>query len=199
MIAGEGPLTKDLIEIADEDFKNVSYVSILAIFAIIFFVFKSVSIPVILVSAIQLAIFINMGIPFYTGTEIPFVASIVIGTIQLGATVDYAILMTNRFKEELRYGHNKFEAMRIAIQGSAKSIITSSLTFFSATAGVAIVSKMELIDSLCILMARGAIISMFVTVFILPSILIVTEPIIAKTSKGWKKSSESKETSKMPA
>ncbi|MCW6075385.1 MMPL family transporter [Clostridium sporogenes] len=199
MIAGEGPLTKDLIEIADKDFKNVSYVSILAIFAIIFFVFKSVSIPVVLVSAIQLAIFINMGIPFYTGTEIPFVASIVIGTIQLGATVDYAILMTNRFKEELGYGHDKFEAMKISIQGSAKSIITSSLTFFSATAGVAIVSKMELIDSLCILMARGAIISMFVTVFILPSILIIAEPIIAKTTKGWRKSNTTKEANKMSA
>ncbi|WP_353505369.1 MMPL family transporter [Clostridium sp. Marseille-Q2269] len=199
MVAGEGPLTKDLIEIADKDFKNVSYVSILAIFAIIFFVFKSISIPVILVSAIQLAIFINMGIPCYTGTVIPFVASIVIGTIQLGATVDYAILITNRFKEELGNGYNKFDAMNRAIQGSTKSIITSSLTFFSATAGVAIVSKMQLIDSLCILMARGAIISMFVTVFILPSILLVTEPLIAKTSRGWRKANPRKETNEMSA
>lgn len=199
MVAGEGPLTKDLIEIADKDFKNVSYVSILAIFAIIFFVFTSVSIPVILVAAIQLAIFINMGIPYYTGTVIPFIASIVIGTIQLGATVDYTILITNRFKEELRNGLDKFEAMKIAVQGSAKSVVTSSLTFFSATAGVALVSKMELIDSLCILLARGALISMFVTVFILPSILLVAEPIIAKTSRNWRKVSSRKNIKKMSA
>lgn len=199
MVAGEGPLTKDLIEIADKDFKNVSYVSILAIFAIIFFVFTSVSIPVVLVAAIQLAIFINMGIPYYTGTVIPFIASIVIGTIQLGATVDYTILITNRFKEELRNGLDKFEAMKIAVQGSAKSVVTSSLTFFSATAGVALVSKMELIDSLCILLARGALISMFVTVFILPSILLVAEPIIAKTSRNWRKVSSRKNVKKMSA
>ncbi len=199
MVAGEGPLTKDLIEIADKDFKNVSYVSILAIFAIIFFVFTSLSIPVILVAAIQLAIFINMGIPYYTGTVIPFIASIVIGTIQLGATVDYTILITNRFKEELRNGLDKFEAMKIAVQGSAKSVVTSSLTFFSATAGVALVSKMELIDSLCILLARGALISMFVTVFILPSILLVTEPIISKTSRNWRKVSSRKNIKKMSA
>lgn len=186
MITGEGPLTKSLIEVADKDFKNVNYVSILAIFAIIFFLFKSVSIPVILVSSIELAIFVNMGIPHYTGTVIPFIASIVIGTIQLGATVDYTILVTNRFREELRNGHNKKVAMKIAIKESARSIVTSSLTLFSATVGVAIVSKMSLIDSLCILMARGALISMVVTVFVLPSILLVMEPIIAKTTKNWK-------------
>ena len=120
------------------DFKNVSVASIVAIFVIILIVFKSVSIPVLLVSAIEFAIFINMGIPYYTGTVIPFVASIVIGTIQLGATVDYAILLTSRFREEIRNGYEKKEAMRIAVQESAKSIVTSGLTFFGATGGVAI-------------------------------------------------------------
>ena len=129
MVTGEGALTKDLTTIADQDFKNVSVASIVAIFVIILIVFKSVSIPVLLVSAIEFAIFINMGIPYYTGTVIPFVASIVIGTIQLGATVDYAILLTSRFREEIRNGYEKKEAMRIAVQESAKSIVTSGLTF----------------------------------------------------------------------
>lgn len=142
MVTGEGALTKDLTTIADQDFKNVSVASIAAIFVIILIVFKSVSIPVLLVSAIEFAIFINMGIPYYTGTVIPFVASIVIGTIQLGATVDYAILLTSRFREEIRNGYEKKEAMRIAVQESAKSIVTSGLTFFGATGGVALVSDM---------------------------------------------------------
>lgn len=191
MVAGEGPLTKDLIEISDIDFKNVNYASILAIFAIILFVFKSISLPVILVLAIELAIFVNLGIPYYTGNTIPFISSIVIGTIQLGATVDYAILLTSRFEEEIQNGHGRIEAMRIAVQGSAKSIVTSALTFFAATAGVAIVSDMELIKSLCVLMARGALISMVVIIFILPSILIVSEKLIAHTTKGWRKNAVS--------
>ena len=166
MVTGEGALTKDLTTIADQDFKNVSVASIVAIFVIILIVFKSVSIPVLLVSAIEFAIFINMGIPYYTGTVIPFVASIVIGTIQLGATVDYAILLTSRFREEIRNGYEKKEAMRIAVQESAKSIVTSGLTFFGATGGVALVSDMALIKSLCFLMARGAIISMIVIIFV---------------------------------
>ena len=170
MVTGEGALTKDLTTIADQDFKNVSVASIAAIFVIILIVFKSVSIPVLLVSAIEFAIFINMGIPYYTGTVIPFVASIVIGTIQLGATVDYAILLTSRFREEIRNGYEKKEAMRIAVQESAKSIVTSGLTFFGATGGVALVSDMALIKSLCFLMARGAIISMMVIIFVLPAL-----------------------------
>ena len=186
MVTGEGALTKDLTTIADQDFKNVSVASIAAIFVIILIVFKSVSIPVLLVSAIEFAIFINMGIPYYTGTVIPFVASIVIGTIQLGATVDYAILLTSRFREEIRNGYEKKEAMRIAVQESAKSIVTSGLTFFGATGGVALVSDMELIKSLCFLMARGAIISMMVIIFVLPALLLVSEGIINKTTKGWK-------------
>lgn len=186
MVTGEGALTKDLTTIADQDFKNVSVASIVAIFVIILIVFKSVSIPVLLVSAIEFAIFINMGIPYYTGTVIPFVASIVIGTIQLGATVDYAILLTSRFREEMRNGYEKKEAMRIAVQESAKSIVTSGLTFFGATGGVALVSDMALIKSLCFLMARGAIISMMVIIFVLPALLLVSEGIINKTTKGWK-------------
>lgn len=186
MVTGEGALTKDLTTIADQDFKNVSVTSILAIFVIILIVFKSVSVPVLLVLAIEFAIFINMGIPYYTGTVIPFVASIVIGTIQLGATVDYAILLTSRFREEIRNGYEKKEAMRIAVQESAKSIVTSGLTFFGATGGVALVSDMALIKSLCFLMARGAIISMMVIIFVLPALLLVSEGVINKTTKGWR-------------
>ncbi|MBU5486811.1 MMPL family transporter [Clostridium sp. MSJ-8] len=189
-IAGEGALTKDLVEIADVDFKNVSIVSILAIFIIILLIFKSITIPIILVSVIELAIFINMGIPYYTGTVIPFIASIVIGTIQLGATVDYAILMTSRFKEELENGHDKKEAVKIAVLTSTKSIVTSGLTFFGATAAVALVSDMELISSLCVLISRGAIISMLVIIFILPSFLLVFEGVIRRTTIGWPKKKE---------
>ncbi|WP_138203850.1 efflux RND transporter permease subunit [Haloimpatiens lingqiaonensis] len=192
MVAGEGPLTKDLIEIADKDFKHVSVVSIAAIFAIILILFKSISIPILLVSAIELAIFINMGIPFYTGTTIPFIASIVIGCIQLGATVDYAILMTTRFREEIRNGYDRFEAATITVKGTAKSIVTSGLTFFAATASVGIVSNMDLIKTLCGMIARGALISMGVILFILPSILIVCEKFINATTIKWKSGQQQK-------
>ena len=164
----------------------VSLYSIIAIFLIILVVFKSISIPVLLVSAIEFAIFINMGIPYFTGTTIPFIASIVIGTIQLGATVDYAILLTSRFREELRKGHEKHEAILIAVEESAKSIVTSGLTFFGATGAVALVSDMALIRSLCFLISRGAIISMAVILLILPSFLLVLEGLINKTSIKWK-------------
>ena len=185
LVGGEAPLTNDLIDIADTDFKMVSFVSIIAIFIIILIIFKSPIIPIILVLAIELAIYINLGIPYYMNTSIPFIASIVIGTIQLGATVDYAILLTSRFKEELAKNKDKKEAMRIALQGSIRSIVTSALTFFGATAGVGIISDMEMISSLCTLMARGAIISMFVILFILPGILLFCEKIIVKTSKNF--------------
>ena len=185
LVGGEAPLTNDLIDIADTDFKMVSFVSIIAIFIIILIIFKSPIIPIILVLAIELAIYINLGIPYYMNTSIPFIASIVIGTIQLGATVDYAILLTSRFKEELAKNKDKKEAMRIALQGSTRSIVTSALTFFGATAGVGIISDMEMISSLCTLMARGAIISMFVILFILPGILLFCEKIIVKTSKNF--------------
>lgn len=186
VVAGEGALTKDLIKTTDRDFKMVSIYSIIAIFLIILIVFKSISIPVLLVSVIEFAIFINMGIPYFTGNEIPFVASIVIGTIQLGATVDYAILMTSRFREELRKGYTKQEAILIAIRGSARSIVTSGLTFFGATGAVAIISDMALIRSLCFLISRGALISMAVILLILPSFLIISEGLISKTSIKWK-------------
>ncbi|WP_346868366.1 MULTISPECIES: efflux RND transporter permease subunit [unclassified Clostridium] len=190
LVSGEAPLTNDLIKISDIDFKNVSIASIVAIFIIIALVFMSLSLPIILVIAIELAIFINLGIPFYTGSVIPFIASIVIGTIQLGATVDYAILLTTRFKEELEMSSNKMDAMRIAVQSSSRSIITSALTFFGATAGVGIISKLEMVSSLCTLMARGAIISMFVILFVLPGILLISEKVIVKTSKGFIKNVE---------
>lgn len=192
LVGGEAPLTKDLIRIADSDFKKVSAVSIIAIFVIITIVFKSVSLPVILVAAIECAIFTNLGIPYYTGKVEPFIASIVLGTIQLGATVDYAILMTSRFKEELEYTDDKFEAMRLAIRHSAGSIMTSALSFFSATIGVGVISQLELIGSLCSLMSRGAIISMFMIIFILPGLLLVFEPVIRKTSKGFELDKKSK-------
>lgn len=190
LVGGEAPLTEDLITIADNDFKKVNTASILAIFIIILFVFKSISIPILLVLAIELAIFINLGIPYYTGTVIPFVASIVIGTIQLGATVDYAILLTSRFKEELALTNDKVKAMTIALKTSSRSIVTSALTFFAATAGVGVISDIEMISSLCILMSRGAIISMFVILFILPGILLLCEKLIIKTSKSFIKSTQ---------
>ena len=183
LVGGEAPLTNDLVTIADSDFKKVSIFSIVAIFLIIMVIFKSISVTVLLVLAIELAIFINLGIPYYTGTTIPFISSIVIGTIQLGATVDYAILLTSRFKEELSNTNDKKEAMIKALQSSSRSIITSALTFFGATAGVGIISELEMISSLCVLMARGAIISMLVILFVLPGVLLMFEGIIVKTSK----------------
>lgn len=186
MLIGEGPLTKDLINITDTDFKRVSAVSIGIVFVIILLLFKSVTIPVILVGVIEFAIFVNMGIPFYTGTKLPFVASIVIGTIQLGATVDYAILMTTRYQRERSRGAGKFDAITTAHKFSAQSIIVSALSFFAATIGVGLYSNINMISSLCILMARGALISMVVVVLILPSLFMVFDKIIVKTSKGFR-------------
>lgn len=186
MVTGEGALTKDLVILADRDFKTSSMFSMLSIFAIIMFVLSSLSVPIILVACVELAIFINMAIPFYTGTIIPFIASIVIGCIQLGATVDYAILLTTRFREEIRNGLDKIHAMEVAIQGSARSIITSALSFFAATIGVGLISKMEMVKSLCVMLSRGAIISMVVILFILPSIMLISERVIEITSRNWK-------------
>ena len=185
MLVGEAPLTKDLIDITDTDFKTVSFVSIGIIFVIILILFRSISLPVILVCVNEFAIFVNMGIPFYTGTTLPFVASIVIGTIQLGATVDYAILMTTRYKRERSMGASKYDAVTIAHQASAQSIIVSALSFFAATIGVGLYSNIDMISSLCILMARGAIISMVVVVFVLPSMFMVFDKAIVKTSGGF--------------
>lgn len=188
MLVREAPLTKDLINITDTDFKRVSAVSIGIVFVIILLLFKSVTIPVILVGVIEFAIFVNMGIPFYTGTKLPFVASIVIGTIQLGATVDYAILMTTRYQRERSRGAGKFDAITTAHKFSAQSIIVSALSFFAATIGVGLYSNIDMISSLCILMARGALISMVVVVLILPSLFMVFDKIIIKTSKGFRPS-----------
>ena len=185
MLIGEGPLTADLIDITDQDFKTVSAVSIGIIFVIILVLFKSISLPVILVGVIEFAIFVNMGIPYYTGTKLPFVASIVIGTIQLGSTVDYAILMTTRYKRERNHGANKHDAITTAHRVSAQSIMVSALSFFAATIGVGIYSNIDMISSLCILMARGALISMVVVIFVLPSMFMVFDKVIVKTSKGF--------------
>lgn len=185
MLIGEGPLTADLIDITDTDFKTVSMVSIGIIFVIILILFKSISLPVILVGVIEFAIFVNMGIPYYTGTKLPFVASIVIGTIQLGSTVDYAILMTTRYKRERNHGAEKYDAITTAHRASAQSIMVSALSFFAATIGVGLYSNIDMISSLCILMARGAIISMIVVIFVLPSMFMVFDKMIVKTSKGF--------------
>ena len=187
MLIGEAPCTKDLIEITDQDFKKVSVVSIGAIFLIIALVFRSISLPIILVAVIEFAIFINMGIPAYTGTVLPFIASIVIGTIQLGATVDYAILMTNKYKKNRNHGMEKKEAITDALRKSIQSIIVSALSFFAATFGVGMYSNIDMISSLCTLMARGALISMVVVIFILPSMLMVFDRLICATSVGFRK------------
>lgn len=185
MVIGEAPCTKDLITITDTDFKRVSAVSIGAIVVIILLVFKSISLPVVLVAAIEFAIFINMGLPYYLGTTIPFIASVVIGTIQLGATVDYAILMTTRYKRERFAGTTKKEAITTALSTSIPSIIVSALGFFAATFGVGLISSVDMIGSLCSLMARGAIVSMIVVIFVLPSLFVLLDKIIIHTSMGF--------------
>lgn len=185
MLIGEAPCTKDLITITNHDFNVVSTVSIGAIFLIIACVFKSISLPIILVSVIEFAIFINMGIPAFTGTKLPFIAGIVIGTIQLGATVDYAILMTTKYRKARYNGVEKQEAITSALGASMQSVIVSALSFFAATFGVGLYSNVDMIASLCALMARGAIISMFVVIFILPSMFMIFDKIICKTSKGF--------------
>ena len=185
MLIGEAPCTQDLIKVTDRDFKIVNSVSIVLVAAIIMVVFRSVSLPVLLVSVIEFAIFINMGIPHYTGTVLPFIASIVIGTIQLGSTVDYAILMTNKYKTARVSGMDKTDAVTAALEGSIISIFVSALSFFAATIGVGFYSKIDMISSLCTLMARGALISMFVVVLLLPAVLRVFDKLIISTSMGF--------------
>ena len=182
MVIGEAPLTKDLKDVTEVDLRNVNILSIAAIFIIIMLVFRSISLPVILVAVIEFAIFVNMSIPYYMGTELPFVASIVIGTIQLGATVDYAILMTSRYQRERSLGKGKREAVFIAHKLSMKSILTSGLTFFAATFGVCVYSKIDMISSICTLLARGAIISTVVVICLLPAMLLIFDKLIIKTS-----------------
>ena len=186
ILSGEAPLMKDLVEIADTDFNSVNITSIAIIFILMIFVFKSPTIPVILVAIIEFAIFLNMSFTCYTNTTIPFIASIVIGTIQLGATVDYAILMTNRYLDGRISGKDKKEAAKYALDNSMKSIIVSASCFFAATCGVSIISQIDMIGSICTLLSRGAIISMFVVITILPAFLIAFDKIICKTTKSTK-------------
>ncbi len=186
MITGEGAMYRDLIDTSTVDFSVTNYISIAAIFLIIAWVFKSLSIPVVLVATIELAIFINQGISYFTGASTPFIAPTVISCVQLGATVDYAILMSSRFQEELRNGKDRKEAILIAADSSDASIITSSLVLFCATLGVSFVSSIDLIGAICIMLARGALISALVSIFIMPAVLCVCEPIFAKTTLHWR-------------
>ena len=182
MLIGEAPLTYDLQEVTDTDIRNVNSVSVIIIFIIIMLVFKSISIPAILVAVIEFAIMVNMAIPYYQGVSLPFVASIVVGTIQLGSTVDYAILMTTRYQKERQNGHEKKEAISIAHRTSMPSIITSGLAFFAATYGVALYSNIDMISSICTLLARGAIISMIVVLLVLPAMYMLFDKLICKTT-----------------
>lgn len=185
VIGGEGKLTEDLIHTCQKDFKMVNAVSMILIFIIIAITFKSIALPIILVATIEFAININMGIPYVTGSVLPFIAPIVIGTIQLGATVDYAILMTSRFKEELEKGKHCKHAIGSAIKHTSTSIITSGLSFFAACIGVSFVAEMDLLKSICILLARGALISVVAILVVLPTLLLVFHKVIEKTTKGW--------------
>lgn len=186
-ITGEAAMTADLITTADVDFKVTNYLSIAAIFLLVAVIFKSISIPVLLVATIELAIFINQGIPYFTGAEVAFITPTVIGCVQLGATVDYAILMTTRFQEELQSGKDRFQAIRDAAGPADLSILTSALVFFCATLGVALVSTMDIVQSICMMLSRGAIISAVVCIFILPAVLVAFEPLIAKTTLHWRR------------
>lgn len=185
ILAGEGPLMKDLVEISDHDFNSVNTVSIGIIFLLMMIVLKSISLPVLLMLVIEFAIFINMGIPYYTGTVLPFIASIVIGTIQLGATIDYAILITTKYLTHRKSGMEKKEAISNALGSSISSIFVSGLCFFGATFGVGAYSKIEMIGSLCTLMSRGAIVSMVCVIAILPSFLQIFDGLICKTTMGF--------------
>lgn len=189
ILAGEAPLMNDLVTIANHDFESVNIISIAVIFVIMLIILKSVSLPVLLMTVIEFAIFINMGIPYYRGDVIPFIASIVIGTIQLGATIDYAILITSKYIAKKKEGLNKKDAIDYALGTSISSIFTSGLCFFAATIGVGLFSKIEIISSICILLARGAIISMFAVTFILPSFLLVFDKVVSKTTIALRKNS----------
>ena len=185
IVCGEGPLMKDMVTIADTDFTHVNISSILVVFIIMIVVLKSFSLPILLVAAIEFAIFINMGIPYFTGVKIPFVASIVIGTIQLGATIDYAILMSTKYLEVRKYA-SKEEAVGTAISSSVNSIFVSAMCFFGATVGVGLYSNMDMISSICMMISRGALISMITVAFIVPALLLTFDKLIIKTTKGFR-------------
>lgn len=190
LLAGEGPCMKDLVNIANQDFQSVNTTSILVIFVIMMFVLKSVSLPVLLVSGIELAVFINMAIAYYTGDVVPFVASIVIGTIQLGATIDYAILLTTKYLEGRKNGIDKYESMNIALDQSVGSIVVSAFSLFAATFGVGMISELKMIASLCTLLSRGTLVSMITVICIIPALLLVFDKLILKTSIGFKQIQE---------
>ena len=192
LVTGEAPMTQDLVTVAAKDFKSVNFASIIAVFIIIAIVFGSVSLPFILVATIEGAVMINMGIPYFTGSILPFIASIVIGTIQLGSTINYAILLTNRFREERRNGYDPKESARLSIETCSHSILCSGLAFFAATIGVSLISDVQLIQSLCLLISRGALISMITILFVLPSLLIIFSGVIEKTSMHWLESRSDK-------
>ena len=183
-LTGEAVLTDDLTVISDRDFQIVNIISIAVVFLIIAIVFKSIGIPIVLIGAIELAIQINMGIPFYLNHTIPFITSIIIGVIQLGSTIDYSILMTDRFLAEYNKTKNVDESIKISVKETSKSIVTSALSFMAATIGVGIFSKMEIVSTICTFLARGAIISMCVIILLLPEILTWCFPLIKKTTKG---------------
>ena len=185
MVIGEAPLMKDLQDTTDVDLQRVNILSMAAIFVIILFVFKSISLPFVLLAVIEFAIYVNMAIPYYQGVTLPFVASIVIGAIQLGATVDYAILMTSNYQKQRHLGKTKKESISIAHKFSMKSIIVSGCSFFAATFGVALYSQVDMIGSICTLLARGAVISTVVVLLVLPAMFMVFDPIIVRTSKGF--------------
>ena len=187
IVAGEGPLMKDLVEISDRDFNSVNTVSIAVIFVIMAIVLKSISLPVLLMAAIEFAIFLNLGASYVTGVEIPFIASIVIGTIQLGATIDYAILLTTKYLAERKRGIEKVTAIRKALSGSIQSIIVSAMCFFGATFGVGVISQIDMIGSLCTLISRGALISMLIVLTVVPALLVTFDGLIRKTTLGFNK------------
>ena len=184
MLIGEAPCMKDMIETTDRDFKVVNAVSIVAIFVIIALVEKSISLPFILIAVIELAIFINLGLPHYLGQSLPFIAPICISTIQLGATVDYAILMTTRYKSERLLGNDKRKSVTTALATSIPSILVSGMGLFAATFGVAVYSDIDIISSMCMLMARGAVVSMLCVIFILPALLMLCDKLVCKTTLG---------------
>ena len=186
MVIGEAPLMNDLETVTNVDLRNVNIASIAAIFVIILIVFKSISLPVILVAVIEFAICVNMAVPYYTGLSLPFVASIVIGAIQLGATVDYAILMTTRYQKERMKGKSKKESVAIAHRISMPSIITSGLSFFAATFGVTCYTQVDMIGSICELLSRGAIISVIVVLTVLPAMFLIFDPVICRTTAGYR-------------
>ena len=186
MLIGEAPCMKDMIETTDHDFKVVNAISIIAIFVIIAIVEKSISLPFILIAVIEFAIFINLGLPHYLGQSLPFIAPICISTIQLGATVDYAILMTTRYKAERTAGNSKKDSVITALSTSIPSIIVSGMGLFAATFGVAVYSDIDIISSMCMLMARGAVVSMICVIFILPALLMLCDKLIRATTLGMK-------------